>query len=150
MTEAAASSRGRLVGRFDVHAVPAEVAAFRHALGSDAGDTGVPPTYPARWLALSEVRAALLAALDLAAGPTPGEMPQVVLVHLQQRFAYCAPLQAGGRYAMDLYLAPKAQAGGLALTAEILSNERLCCRAQGRFALIPRGSLPLGAPEAPA
>lgn len=145
MTGMAVQPPGHPVGRFQVHASPAEASAFRQALGVTGTGTGpgLPLTYPVRWLALPEVRAAVQQALGGATGTgQPGEAPPGVLVHLQQRFTYASPLQAGARYAMALYLEADAQLDSFAVHAEILSDDRLCCRAEGRFALVAQAIAP--------
>lgn len=78
------------LGPFAVSAEAAEVAAFRRAARIEA-DT-LPFTWPIRWLARPEIRAALV---DL--------MPDgVVPFHESQTFDYAAPLQAGAAYALEV------------------------------------------------
>lgn len=122
------------VGRFPVSAMRAQIAAFRTALGVLEGVSSpeVPLTYPVRWLALPEVRAAIRQSLGAQAGiPFAG-----VLVHLEQKFAFLVPLRADAAYLMDLYLEPAVPLQTFTLHAEISEGQRCCCRLQGRFAVV--------------
>lgn len=127
--------QGSHVGRFPVSATRPQIAAFRKALGvaESVTDPEVPLTYPVRWLAQPEVRAAILQTLGEKAG-----MPFAwVLVHLEQKFAFLAPLRADAAYLMDLYLDPAVPPETFALHAEISdAQEGCCCRLQGRFAVV--------------
>ena len=76
------------LGAFAVATGTAELAAFRLATGL-AGGSGVPLTFPMRWLALPEVRTALLAMVP---------EPDVVPVHESQSFDYVEPLKADEPY----------------------------------------------------
>lgn len=122
------------VGRFPVCAMRPQIAAFRKALGvtESASSPEVPLTYPVRWLAQPEVSDAILQTLGEKAGlPLAG-----VLVHLEQKFAFLAPLRAEAPYLMDLYLDPAVPPETFALHAEISDAQGCCCRLQGRFAVI--------------
>ena len=79
------------LGTFAVSADAAEVAAFRTAARlDDAGDV-LPFTWPIRWMARPDIRAALT-------GLVPE--PDIVPFHESQTFDYAAPLRAGATYAL--------------------------------------------------
>ena len=78
------------IGSFAVSADEAEIAAFRRAARLDEGDA-LPFTYPIRWMARPDIRAALTALV-----PEAGLVP----FHESQSFDYAAPLRAGTRYAL--------------------------------------------------
>ncbi len=104
----------RSLGRFEVRAEPSEVAAFREATGlSDRGDT-LPLTFPIRWLAAPEVRAALAAMVPDA---------DLVLVHESQTFDYDAPLQGGKTYALSLAARREAEPDRLVIDTTILAAD---------------------------
>lgn len=132
----AAPSAGDWIGPFAVNASAPEVAAFRQALGLLGAGPEVPLTFPMRWLAAPEVRAAILQRLGASADAALGDGP--VLVHLEQEFHSVAPLRVGGDYAMAVAVDRAPQGGMMSLRADITDAERLCCRAVGRFAVVGR------------
>ena len=82
-----------ILGPFAVMARPQEVAAFRAATGLvDAGDR-LPLTFPMRWMASPDVRAALRSLLS------EGDL---VPVHEGQGFDYAMPLFVGTAYTLRL------------------------------------------------
>lgn len=81
------------LGGFPVVAGRADVAAFRKATGLDGDGATLPLTFPMRWLAAGEIRAAIASA-------APDE--DVVLVHESQAFEYAIPLRVGEPYTMVL------------------------------------------------
>ncbi|MCX8256048.1 hypothetical protein RHAL1_03530 [Beijerinckiaceae bacterium RH AL1] len=78
------------IGTFAVSAAAAEVAAFRKAARLDESDA-LPFTWPIRWMARSDIRAALTALVP---------EPDIVPFHESQTFDYAAPLRAGATYAL--------------------------------------------------
>ena len=105
------------LGSFAVTTDRAEVDAFRAATGLPPGD-GVPATFPMRWLAAPEVRAALL-----AIAPEPDLVP----VHESQTFEYLAPLFVGVRYALALAARREAAPDRLVLTGTISGEDGAPC-----------------------
>ena len=85
-------SGGVELGVFPVRGTASEADAFRLAIGQPPGGVALPLTFPMRWLAAPEVRAA-----------TTGMVPDdVALVHEAQTFEYDAPLLTGEPYALTL------------------------------------------------
>ena len=84
-------------GPFRVRAEQAEIAAFALALAvNGAGaerSSGIPFTFPIRWLGLPAVREAIIRSV--------GE-PSGLLVHESQSFDYARPLEADRDYALDI------------------------------------------------
>lgn len=83
----------RDLGSFPVETDPHQIAAFRAALGGGGDAAGVPLTYPMRWFAGPDVRAALLSLVPEA---------DVVPVHESQDFTYLRPLEIGEAYTLGL------------------------------------------------
>ncbi|MDE2362065.1 MAG: hypothetical protein KGM42_05245 [Hyphomicrobiales bacterium] len=107
MAEIAGDTPGEFIlGPIEAAADPAEIAAFRAALGSTAPEP--PPTYPIVWLA----RPALRAALDRALGG------RFLPIHESQSFDYERPLKAGGRYVLTGVARRESAPDRLILTAE--------------------------------
>lgn len=79
------------IGTFAVSAAAAEVAAFRQAARLDETGDALPFTWPIRWMARPDVRAALTALVP---------EPDIVPFHESQTFDYAAPLRAGATYAL--------------------------------------------------
>ena len=81
------------IGTFAVSADPAEVAAFRRAARlEDAGALSsgfLPFTWPIRWMARPDIRAAMAALVP---------EPDLVPFHESQTFDYASPLRAGVSY----------------------------------------------------
>lgn len=81
------------LGTFAVSAQAAEVDAFRRAARlEETGDT-LPFTWPIRWMARPDVRAALTALVPEA---------DLVPFHESQTFDYAAPLRAGTDYTLAM------------------------------------------------
>jgi hypothetical protein len=81
------------LGRFAVVGTIAEVDAFCHATGV-MPDATLPVTYPMRWLAMPDIRTALL---DLVSSD------EVVLVHESQSFSYAQPLYVDQLYTLTVF-----------------------------------------------
>lgn len=79
------------IGTFAVAADAAEVAAFRRAAGLGEGRDGLPFTWPIRWMARPDIRAALTALV---------QEPNIVPFHEAQTFDYAAPLRADVAYTL--------------------------------------------------
>ena len=76
------------IGTFAVSADADDVAAFRRAARLDESDA-LPFTWPIRWMARPDIRAALTALVP---------EPDLVPFHESQTFDYAAPLRAGTGY----------------------------------------------------
>jgi hypothetical protein len=81
------------LGTFTVSSTAGEAGAFREATGVKSASDVLPLTFPMRWLAAPEIRAALL---DAVADP------DVVLVHESQAFDYAQRLRSGESYALSV------------------------------------------------
>ena len=77
------------IGTFEVSAQAAEVAAFRRAARLDDTCETLPFTYPIRWMARPDIRAALTALVPEA---------DLVPFHESQTFDYAVPLEVGVAY----------------------------------------------------
>ncbi len=77
------------IGTFAVSADPAEVAAFRRAARLDDEGGTLPFTWPIRWMARPDIRAALAALLPEA---------DLVPFHESQTFDYAVSLRVGVSY----------------------------------------------------
>ena len=80
---------GVAIGTFAVSAEAAEVAAFRRAARLEDADEMLPSTWPIRWMARPDIRAALTALVP---------EPDLVPFHESQTFDYAAPLRVGTIY----------------------------------------------------
>lgn len=107
------TAEGKLdLGRFAVTTDPAVVDAFRRATGRD-DDGKVPLTFPMRWLALPDVRTAVLRLLPET---------DIVPVHESQSFECAEPLVVGRSYSMSLEGRRETGPDRLVLDA-VVSNE---------------------------
>lgn len=88
----------RPVGRFQVTADTADIAAFRAAAalplaGEVREEEAVPATYPFRWIGIPEIRAALRR-IEGVDGGYP--------IHMGQTISYLAPVTPGASYGLDV------------------------------------------------
>ena len=98
------------LGPFAVMGVASEVEAFRAATGLPAdGGPRLPLTFPMRWLAAPEVRAATTGMVS----------DDVALVHEAQTFEYDAPLLTGEPYALTLVAHRESDPDRLVLTGSV-------------------------------
>ena len=82
---------GAAIGSFAVSADAAELAAFRRAARLDGAGETLPFTWPIRWMARPDIRAALAALLP---------EPDLVPFHESQTFDYAVPLRIGVSYTL--------------------------------------------------
>lgn len=104
------------LGPFAVRAETEEAEAFGRATGGGAGR--VPFTFPIRWLARPEIRAA--AALLI------GETAWVP-IHESQSFDYRKPLESATDYRMSVEMAHEPTPPRLVLRAEVTGDSGECC-----------------------
>lgn len=100
--------------RFEVSAEPREVEAFRRAIGLTGESASLPLTFPMRWLAAPDVRAALM---------TMVPEPDLVPVHESQAFEYLSPLTMGRSYTLTLAARREASPDRLVVATTIASAE---------------------------
>ena len=109
------SPQATTLGTFAVIGTAEEAKAYRAATGMAAEPSYVLPlTFPMRWLATTEVRAAIATLVP---------QPDLVLVHESQTFDYVSPLRAGERYAMTLTARRKTDPDQLIVDGVIASLE---------------------------
>lgn len=106
------------LGTFEVSTDGPAVAAFRAATGLRAEDTGVPLTFPIRWLALPEVRAVLNGLVTER---------DLVLIHESQSFAYERPLRLDEPYALNLAARREGAPDRLVAEASIVAADGSLC-----------------------
>jgi hypothetical protein len=102
------------VGPIEVKADAAEADAFRRATSAvgEASDE-LPFTFPMRWLAHAEIRAAAARLI----GDETGE--QMLALHESQTFDYASPLKVGETYRLNVTLSRPPQAQQITVDAEI-------------------------------
>jgi len=103
-----------------VRADAAEAAAFRRATldAAEACDADeLPFTFPVRWLARSEIRAAVARLLN------EQDSAALLPLHESQSFDYAAPLRADVDYRMRVHMRRESEAAQLVLSAEIGPDE---------------------------
>lgn len=105
---------------FTVKAEAADVATFQRATcarapAAERGDArhDVPFTFPVRWLAQPEIRAAV----SRLVGAAEGE--DLLALHESQVFDYAMPLRADVEYRMDVAIGKESEPGRLILRAEV-------------------------------
>jgi hypothetical protein len=108
------------IGPIEVTADAAEADAFRRATSvvAGAGDE-LPFTFPMRWLAHGEIRAAAARVI----GDATGE--QILALHESQTFDYAAPLKIGETYRLTVKMRRSPEAQQIIMDAEIGPNAEL-------------------------
>jgi hypothetical protein len=108
------------VGPIEVTADAAEADTFRRATSAvaEASDE-LPFTFPMRWLAHAQIRAAAARLIGDAAAE------QVLALHESQTFDYAAPLKIGETYRLNVKMRRPPQAQQIIVDAEIGPNAEL-------------------------
>ncbi|HEY1735061.1 MAG TPA: hypothetical protein VGG12_00290 [Methylovirgula sp.] len=118
------------IGPFKVRAPRAEVEAFGHEISADSKD-GVPFTFPIRWFAHPDIR---------AAGERLGGAEPWVPIHESQSFDYQRPLAVDVDYSMTVEMSREMEPARLVLRAEI-ADSALCLRSEMILRIIPTSML---------
>ena len=106
------------LGSFVVTATPQEAAAFCAATGLAADGRRLPLTFPMRWMASPDVRAALLSLVPER---------DLVPFHEGQVFAYTAPLFVDTPYALRLEARRETAPDRLIATVAIAADDGTIC-----------------------
>jgi hypothetical protein len=125
------------LGPFRVCVEKEREAAFRREIGCAAETNGeAPVSFPAVWLTLPEIRAALsqeCAKMD------------AVPVHESQSFSCLAPLRVGESYDVTVAVRREAAPPRLILDAAIATpSGELCARVEALVRIVPRSGLRVG------
>jgi hypothetical protein len=123
------------IGPLTVRATAQEVEAFRAETFAPA-DQAVPFTFPVRWFALPDIRAAAESLL--------GSEPSIPL-HESQSFDYLAPLAVDTDYHMTVDITREHEPQRIILRAEIgqgtIDQETICVRSEMILRIIPASAL---------
>jgi hypothetical protein len=122
------------LGPFSVRATAQEVAAFRAETFAPA-DEAVPFTFPVRWFARPDIRAAAESLL----GPEPS-----IPLHESQSFDYVSPLAIDTDYQMTVDITREYEPQRVILRADI-GNDAICLRSEMILRIIPASAIAGGA-----